>query len=104
MCFCATSVAMELSAATAINSAICGPTSIRAWLLIADPQLLQRRVRTAVPLVEKHIALILQILDAHLRRPETARGEIAEAVEERDFAAQSRVAIRRVRDLVEDRA
>src|SRR5262245_61210298 len=96
MCFCATSVATELSAAVATtSSAICS-------LFIADSQLLQRRIRTAVPLVEERVALVLQILDPHLRRPEATGGEIAEAAEERYDLMEATIRVRRVGDLVED--
>ena len=46
-------------------------------------ELLQRLVRAAVP-AHRTVAHVLQILDAHLRRPEAGGGEIAEAVEEGD--------------------
>src|SRR5262245_23445854 len=98
MCFWAASVPSELrTAVTTSSSATC-------TLLIANTQLLQCRIRTAVPLVEEHVPLILQILDPHLRRPESAGGEVAEAAEESNRLVQSRIVIRGVGDLVEDGA
>src|SRR6267378_2107628 len=101
------------SAGRPTSGAICShaptarATSGRRWfsivlLFIANTQLLERGIRTPVPIVDEHVALILQIFDAHLRRPESARGQIAEAVEEDDVVAESRVGIGHVRDLVED--
>src|SRR6185295_15891981 len=51
---------------------------------ILDAEFGQRLARAAVPLVDEDIALILQIGDAELARPEAARRQVAEAGEERD--------------------
>ena len=40
--------------------------------IVADPQLLQRRIRTSVPSRDRSIADVLQIVDAHPRGPEAA--------------------------------
>src|ERR671937_808974 len=92
---CATSVAIELAAAT--------PTTIKTTrtLAIADPELLQGLVRAAVPLLHPDVAFVLQVRDPHAARPEAARREIAEAVEERNRLAQLRVDLVRVRDRVD---
>ena len=49
-------------------------------------QLRQRLGRAAVPLV-RAVAEVLQVLDAHLARPEAAGGEVAEGAEEGDAVA-----------------
>src|SRR5437016_11617093 len=64
----------------------------------------QRGIRTTVPIVQEHVALILQIGDAHLGRPESARCKVAEAVEEGYRMAEAGVGIRRVRDFIEQRS
>src|SRR5688572_8644673 len=51
--------------------------------VVADAKFLQGFFRTAIPARHRSIAGVLQIVDAHSRGPETARGEIAEIGEER---------------------
>ena len=60
---------------------------------LRDAQLPQRRVGAAGPLVDEDVALVLQIGDAHLGRPETGRGQVAEAVEERNRLAQAAIGV-----------
>ena len=59
--------------------------------IVADAKLLQRVIGAAVPARDRSIAHVLQIVDAHPRRPEAARREIAEAVEERDAVRELRL-------------
>ena len=49
-----------------------------------DAELLQRFVRTSLPFRHHDVAHVLEIGHAHLARQEPGRGEVAEAVEERD--------------------
>src|SRR5436190_3980959 len=44
---------------------------------VLNSQLIERLLRTAVPLVQEDVALIPQIGDAHLRSPESTRCEVA---------------------------
>src|SRR5919198_3546693 len=69
---------------------------------VSDSQLVEGLLRTTIPFVEERVALVLQVGDAHLRRPESAGGEIAEAVEERDRLAARRRDVGRVGDLIEE--
>src|SRR5436190_23635815 len=62
----------------------------RASGRVFDPELVQRRRWASLPLVDEHVAGVLQVRNPHLRRPEAARGQIAEAVEEGDGVAQTR--------------
>src|SRR5216684_9137236 len=65
---------------SAIQSAFRDPHSAKTRRVsrVLDSQTVQRGIRTAVPIVQEHVALILQIGDAHLGRPESARGKVAE--------------------------
>src|SRR5262245_36323135 len=69
--------------------------------LIPNSELVERGLRTAGPLVDEDVAHVLQVRNAHLARPESARGEIPETAEERDRVTQTAIRIRRVRDLIE---
>src|SRR5690348_3873332 len=69
--------------------------------LVADAELLQRLLGVAIPSCDGAIAEVLQILDAHLRRPEAARSEIAEAIEERDAVRMFELRLDGPRDVVE---
>src|SRR5687768_7366830 len=54
---------------------------------ISHTQFVQCFFRTARPLRDGSISGVLQIIDAHSRRPEPGGGQIAKAAEERDTVA-----------------
>src|SRR5512147_2953089 len=66
-----------------------------------ESQLSYDRFRAAVPLGHDDVPLILQIRDADAARPESACRQIAETAEEGDRVSKAGVAVRRIRDLVE---
>src|SRR5438445_12855060 len=68
--------------------------------LVSNTELLQRFIRTPLPVLDEHVALILQTGNPHLRRPEPAGRELAEAAEEGAGMALPRLRIRRERDVV----
>src|SRR5437899_5128854 len=70
--------------------------------LASNTELLQRFIRTPLPVLDEHVALILQIGNSHLRRPEPAGREIAEAAEEGDGMAQAGLRLRGEGDVVEE--
>src|SRR5688500_2880125 len=56
---------------------------IRPPSVVIDAELLQRLGRTAIPSRNGAVAHVLQIINAHPRRPETACGQVAEVGEKR---------------------
>src|SRR6059036_2525267 len=70
--------------------------------LVPNTELLQRFIRTSFPVLDEHIALILQISNPHLRRPKAGGREIAEAAEESDGLARAGLRLRGECDVVEE--
>src|SRR3954467_13920107 len=66
-----------------------------------DADLLQRFIRTSLPLGHEDVAHVLEILDSHPAGPEPAGGEIAEGVEEGDAVGHCRRGLGGPRDIVE---
>src|SRR5262249_15953265 len=80
--------------------------NVRTWRVIrsfeCQPDLLHRLVGPALPFRNGVVADVLQVLHPHLRRPEPARGEVAEAVEEGDAVLHLGLRLLRPGDVVED--
>src|SRR6185437_1601907 len=53
-------------------------------LLLSHPELLQCLRRTSLPVGVDHVPDVLQVLHAHLARPESRCSQVAKAIEERD--------------------
>src|SRR5437667_11762654 len=64
--------------------------------------MLQRLGWAAVPFSHSFVSEILQILDAHLARPEAARCQIAETAEESGTMRKRRIDLRGIRKIIED--
>src|SRR5262245_25547779 len=64
-------------------------------------EVFERAFGTPVPVGDERVALVLQIGDAHLRRPEAAGRQVAEAAEEGDRMSERRWSGCRKRNHVE---
>src|SRR6185503_17341359 len=58
---------------------------------------------TSIPLRHRPVPHVLQVVDAHLARPESGRGEVAEVVEESDAILHFGAGTPRIGDVIEHR-